>query len=169
MLRERRSFSLVEVLVFTTILSFFFVSASSVVTVVLRNMKFNEHKIIALHYARQLEDWLRVQKEIDWGGNQCSGSCCSGGCNFTQRVTQGSLSPKFCFAVSPIPDWPAPDSLGCNGVYSLGSIFLREVQFISSPVGGYIGQVNATITVSWLELGQQKSVTSNAVFSILEQ
>jgi len=169
MLTEQRSFSLVEVLVFTTILSVFFVTAASVVTVALRNMKFNEHKIIALHYSRQLEDWLRAQKEIDWGGTQCSGSCCSSGCNFTQRVTQGSLSPKFCFDISPISDWPAPNSLGCNGVYSLGSLFLREVEFTSSPVSGYIGQVNAVITVSWLDLGQKKSATTSAVFSVLEQ
>src|SRR3989344_2501113 len=169
MLMGKRAFSLVEVLVFTTILSFFFVTAASVVTVALRNMKFNEHKIIALHYSRQLEDWLRVEKEIDWGGSECSGSCCSSGCSFTQRVTQGSLSPKFCFNISPISNWPAANPLGCYGAYSLGSTFSREVQFTSSPVGGYIGQVNAVITVSWLELGQQKKVITNVVFSILEE
>ena len=169
MLNKKESFSLIEVLVFTGILSVFFVLAASVVTVSLRNMKFNEHKIKANHYSKQLLDWLRSQKEIDWGGDQCSGNCCISGCGFTQRVTQTGLNPRFCFNDFPITSWPAPDASGCNGDYSLGSIFSREVQFSSSPVGGYIGQVAVRITVSWLEIGQPKSVTTNTTFSLLEQ
>lgn len=168
-LRIRRdSFTLVEVLLFVSILSVFFVLAASVVTVTLRNMKFNEHKIKALHYSRQLEDWLRVQKEIDWGGDQCSGSCCAIACNFTQRVTQGSLNPKFCFNNFPISEWPAANLLGFDCDYSLDSIFSREVQFQSLPADSYINQVSLIITTSWLELGLQKSVTSTTIFSIFE-
>lgn len=165
----RNSFTLIEVLLFVTILSVFFIMATFVTTASLRNMKFNEHKIKANHYSRQLEDWLRAQKEIDWGGDQCLASCCAAGCNFTQRVTQDSLNSKFCFNDFPITDWPAPNTLGCNSVYSLDSIFSREVQFESLSVDNYIVQVGITITVSWLELGQQKNVTTNTTFSILEQ
>ncbi|MBI4225909.1 hypothetical protein HY612_02245 [Candidatus Roizmanbacteria bacterium] len=169
----KHSFSLIEVLVFSSILGIFFIMATSVATVSLRNMKYNEHKIMASHYSRQLEDWLRVQKEIDWGGQLCDG--CVSPSNFTQLVTQqgnaaDNYLTKFCFDQSPIlSSWPLANSLGCNGVYSLGSIFSREVEFTSSQVGGFVNQVNATITASWLELGQLKNVTSKTVFSALEQ
>ena len=165
---KRDSFTLIEVLIFVSIMSIFFVFAASVVTLTLRNLKYNEHKVKALHYSRQLEDWLRMQKEIDWGGDRCTGDCCSTSCNFTQRVTQGdSLNSKFCFNSFPITDWPSAN--GCSGDYSLDSIFSREVQFSSTPTdGGYIEQVNATITVAWLELGQPKNITANTVFSVFE-
>ncbi|OGK14618.1 hypothetical protein A3C98_00125 [Candidatus Roizmanbacteria bacterium RIFCSPHIGHO2_02_FULL_37_15] len=168
MLIKHRAFSLVEVLVFTTILSIFFIGAISVVTVSIRNMKFNENKIIALHYAKQLENWLRVEKRIDWGGNQCSGNCCNTTCNFTERITQDGSSTLFCFNQSPISDWPSASLLGCNDNYSLESRFLREVKFTSSLIGGFIAQVDVVITVSWLELGKVQKVTTNAVFSTLE-
>ena len=61
----KKSFSLIEILVVTSILSIFFVVTVSVLVVVLRNMKINEHKIYATHYVGQLEDWLRTQKELD--------------------------------------------------------------------------------------------------------
>lgn len=142
--------------------------ATSVATLSLRNMKFNEHKIKASHYARQLEDWLRVQKEIDWGGDPCSGACCATTCNLTQRVTQDGSTTKFCFNAATL-DWTAPNALGCDGDYSLDSIFSREVEFSSTPVGGYIAQVSATITVAWLELGQAKNITTSTAFSVFEQ
>ena len=167
MLIKRDSFTLIEVLIFVSIMSIFFIFASSVVTVTLRNLKYNEHKVKALHYSRQLEDWLRVQKEIDWGGDRCSGDCCLTSCNFTQRVTQAGLNSKFCFNSFPISaEWPAANPLGCNEDYSLDSIFAREVQFSSTP--GYIEQVNATITVAWFELDQPKNITANTVFSVFE-
>ena len=168
MLIKRDSFTLIELLIFFSILSVFFVLAASVVTVTLRNMKFNEHKIKAIHYSRQLEDWLRVQKEIDWGGDKCEGTCCFTTCSFTQRVTQGDLNSKFCFNSFPISEWPSPNPPGCDGDYSLDSIFSREAQFVSTPVDGYISQVNATIIVSWLELDQLKNFTTKTVFSVFE-
>ena len=43
LLNQKDSFSLVELLVFVAILGIFFIMATSVVTVSLKNMKFNEH------------------------------------------------------------------------------------------------------------------------------
>ena len=166
MLKKKTAFSLIELLVFVSILSIFFIMAASVVTVSLRNLKFNENKLKASHYASQLEEWLRAQKEIDWGGELCG--TCSNPTNFTQIVTQaGSGNPTiFCFNASPITAW---DLLGSCPELSLDSIFKREVIFTATPVGGYIGQVNATITVSWIDLGLPKSVTTDTLFSVLEQ
>lgn len=163
-LKKLESFSLVELLVFVSILSIFFVMAASVVTVSLRNMKFNEHKLKASHYASQLEEWLRSQKEINWGGNLCNG--CGSPANFTEIVSQEGNPTTFCFNISPIEDWGSVDA--CAD-YDLDLLFKREVIFTPTLTGSYVGQINASITVSWLDLGQQKSVTSNTSFSVPEQ
>ncbi|OGK12018.1 hypothetical protein A2954_00220 [Candidatus Roizmanbacteria bacterium RIFCSPLOWO2_01_FULL_37_12] len=157
MVKKNASFSLIELLVFVSILSIFFIMAASVVTVSLRNMKFNEHKIKATHYANQLEEWLRTQKEIDW-------------VSFTQSASQqgdvfNNFQTTFCFNSSPIDNWQNLDS--CTA-YDLDSLFKREVVFTSESVLNFIGQVNVAIIVSWDELGQVKSVVNNTVFTILE-
>lgn len=169
---KKMSFSLIEVLVFVTVFSLFFVIAASVVTVSLRNMKVNEHKIVASHYARQLEEWLRTQKEIEWGGGLC------GTCNpypfttFTEIVTQGCSGPtctnKFCFDNQSILGWPSVGA--CDSyAFDLANFFKREVTFTSIPASGYVAQVNAKIAVQWQELGKTYDVTTKTVFSVLEQ
>ena len=136
MLTSRKSFSLIEVLVFITILSIFFILGASVVTVSLRNLKFNEHKIRAQHCSTQLEEWLRVQRQIDWGGNLCRG--CGSPANFTQTVTQqgnaaNNYRTTFCFNSSPIVGW---QTLGPCSAYDLAPIFRREVIFTTTPAFG---------------------------------
>lgn len=168
MLVKTNSFSLVEVLIFTVIISTFFVISLSIVVTSLRNLKYNEHKILATHYAKQLEDWLRSQKEIDWGGSPCFGSCCLTVCGFTERVTDGGLNTKFCFNEPSNLNWNSPDPAGCDGDYSLGGLFAREASF-QSPADNFISQVDVDITVSWSEIGQAKSYSTKTVFSILEQ
>ncbi len=172
MLKSTKSFSLVEVLVFTVIVSMFFVVAAAVTTGSLRNMKVNEHKLVATHYARQLEEWLRSEKERDWGGNQYSGACINATCNFTEQATKSGLTSYNCFNSAVVSSWPASyaSSNPCGSTYALSSTFKRDVTFTSAPVSGYIGQVNVTITVTWVELGGvSNNVTIKTLFNQLEQ
>lgn len=152
MLKNTKSFSLIELLVFVSILSIFFIMAASVVTVSLRNMKFNENKIKATHYANQLEEWLRAQREIDWTA-------------FAQTAVQSGNPTTYCFNSNPIDVW---QDLNSCADYGLESHFKREVVFSAESVSNYIGQINAAITVSWEELGKVKTVVNNAVYFILE-
>ena len=74
---KKKSFTLIEVLIFVTILSLFFVVASAVTITSLQNLKVQEHKILATRYAEELLEWLRGEKEVDWNkfinyrGNYC--------------------------------------------------------------------------------------------------
>ncbi len=170
-LTNNKSFSLVEVLVFVTIIGIFFVIAASVATFTLRSMTYNEHKIRAVQYADNLVELLRAQKEMEWGGDVCGFFCAMS--TFTQKVTQSCLTANpsctivYCF--NTYPSYTQFPTLGpCfPNDYSLGSIFKREAKFTSS--GDYINQVIATITVSWLELGKVESVKSVTVFKVLEE
>lgn len=142
---NKHSFSLVEVLVFVTIVSIMFVMAAAATLTAFRNMKYNEHKIIATHFARQLEDWLRADKETDWN----------------VFITH---SGPYCFNSVSI-SWGAAGS--CAGSHNglAPAIYDRQVTLtITNPQ-----QVNVSIVVSWVDLGRTYSITQNTQFNVLEQ
>lgn len=144
----KKSFSLIEVVVVTSILSIFFVVAVSVLVVVLRNMKTNEHKIYATHYVGQLEDWLRTQKELNW-------------------VDFSTRSGTFCFNDETQMAWPGSPGDCVGAPASLNPpIYNRRVEL--PGCAGSCVQVGATITVSWKELGKDYMVQTKPVFSLLE-
>jgi len=144
MITHKNSFTLVEVLIFVTILSLFFVSAISITIVSLRNLKIQEHKILATRYAEELLEWLRGEKEADWN-------------RFATRTG------TYCFNSLPINSW---GNFGNCSSYSLNNLYKREL--ILSSYGTPPYQINVAITVSWQELGQTYQVPINTVFTVWE-
>ena len=59
-------FTLVEVLVFITILSGVFVTTLAIATQALRVSKTAEHRTLATHYADELSEWMLSESEEDW-------------------------------------------------------------------------------------------------------
>lgn len=141
-----------EVLVFTTILSLFFVAAASVVTYMIRVEKVNEHKILATRYAEELLEWTRAERDIDWNA-------------FTVRAdSTGSII--YCFNSSP-PTWTGANNPSCN--FGLNNIFKRTVRLTSVSAASYTFQVNVAVSVEWLEGGKLYTVPVNSTFAVLEQ
>lgn len=138
-----RGFSLIEVLIFVSILSVFFIAAISVSTVTVRNMKINEHKIIATRYAEELVEWLRSEKESDWE-------------SFSGRTA------TYCF--NDVLSWSLAGA--CSPPYGLDSFFKREATFTGTVVAGVINQVSVDIVVEWQELGNTYKVPIKTVFTI---
>lgn len=160
-----KGFSLVEVLIFVTIFSLFFIIAATVITTTLRITKENQNKIKATHLAEELKEWLTSEKEINWGGNEYVSTVTS----FTEQTTQSHATlpyTDFCFNDSPIPMWPNPGVSGCY--MTLDGQFRRIATFSATPVGGYIKQVNAKIEVEWLEGAILKKVPVSVEFSVWE-
>ncbi|MBI3620193.1 prepilin-type N-terminal cleavage/methylation domain-containing protein [Candidatus Roizmanbacteria bacterium] len=123
-------FSLIEVLIFISVLSVFFVVAAAVTTAALRNLQVSEHRIMATRYAEELADWLRGQKEADWYS--------------FSSVTSGT----YCANADPLPGSIAGLTAGFCTVNGLTpAIFHREVTL--TPAGQF---VNIAIVVSWSEL-----------------
>ena len=145
---NRKSFSLIEVLVFITILSLFFVAALAVTTFSLRNMKSAEYKILASHLAEEGIEWVKSEKEGDWT-------------QFITHDTGGGTT--YCLNnlkwISPTP---------C-GDYTLGtpSIFKREL-VVDNQAGTPVTSVDVQVTVSWREAGSVFSIPVKTVLSILE-
>lgn len=150
-MNKKTGFSLIEVLVFISIFSVFFVTAIASITVTLRNMKKNEHKIMATRYAEELQEWLKAEKEIDWY-------------NFSTTYP----GQTFCFN-SPITVWPTAGSCSTfNGVVGVDpAIFKRELA-LTATGSNPVTQVKAIITVSWQEIGQTYQVVLNSIFNSWE-
>jgi len=144
MINSKKSFTLIEVLIFVTILSLFFVVAAAVTIASLRNLKVQEHKILATRYAQELLEWLRGEKEADWN----------------QFVTHNGT---YCFNYSIITGWGSRGN--CSG-YGLNNLYKREVALTVQGNPAY--QVNVSITVLWQELAQTYQIPINTVFTVWE-
>ncbi len=140
------AFSLIEVLIFISILSVFFVAAISVAVTSLRNMKINEHKIIATRYSQELLNWLRAEREEDW------------------VAFHDKSNGTYCFNDSDI-SWDG-GAVDCQDVYSLGSgiQYKREANLSQASST----QVEIKITTKWQELGNTYSVPIYTIVAIWE-
>ncbi len=131
------AFSLIEVLIFSAILSLFFVIAASVTVGVLRDIKINEHKILATRYANELAEWMNGEKEKGWN-------------DFKADFYTG----LHCFPSLSIQAPPCDTPIG-------STIFTRSA---STEVDDLNEEVTATISVGWSDLGTANSVEIVKVF-----
>ncbi len=177
--KSEQSFSLLEVLIFVTILSLFFVAALTVTIASLRSTKVNENKLIAKHYAQELYDWLRTQKELNWGGTCFYSpaeagtvpSCYSPTENENTFTIRASTFPReYCFQTSPITSWPSILGSLDNCPYTVGGGFQRYVKFtlVTNENQAYIDKVKASIVVKWVDAGTVYETPIDTVFSIWE-
>ncbi|MFA6533002.1 MAG: type II secretion system protein [Patescibacteria group bacterium] len=150
-MKKFQGFSLVEVLVFISVLGLFFTAAMSVTTFNLRNMKIQEHKILATRYAEEGLEWVKDEKETDWS-------------TFITHDTSGT-GTMYC--LNSLEDgWGI---LGdCGESYSLGSppFFFRNL--LIKNTGNPVDQVDVTTTVTWKEGTDIKNVQIKSVFKLLE-
>lgn len=141
----KKGFSLIEVLVFTAVLGLFFVAAMAVATFNLKNMKIQEHKILATRFAEEGVEWMKQEKEDDWstfiahnGGDYCLNSL----------------------------NWNSYSLCGEN--YDLGTPAFFKRELLITKSGPPVDQVNGTVTVTWKEGSNSFNVAVKTVFKLLE-
>lgn len=153
---NKKGFSLVEVLVFTTVLSLFFVTAMAVATYNIRNTKVQEDRILATRYAEEVVEWLRYEKESDW--------------SIFVTHDAGATGKTYCLNNYNL-DWSI--GLSCGDVYpddySLGTpgIFKREL-YIKNSGAPPVNEIDTTVTVYWKDFGTTLNVAVPTVFKLLE-
>lgn len=140
---NQKGFSLVEILVFTSIVSVFFVVATTVATYSLTVMKSNENKIRATRAAEEIIDWLRGEKEANW-------------------TTFSARAGSWCFN-NTTPSWDTADNNTCSQ-YSLQNMFKRDVSLVPDVTG----QIRVNVVVSWTEGSATYSVPVNTVFAQIQ-
>lgn len=133
--RYRKAFTLIEILIFTAIVSVFFVVAAAITAVSLNIMRTNENKIYATHYAEEASEWILNEKDTtEW-------------LTFSGHVT---TSTTWCFNSNTFT-WVG--TTGTCGSYALGTeygrAFKRDV--VLAILGD--GSVSSTVTVSWADTG----------------
>jgi len=141
----KKGFSLIEVLVFITILSLVFITTIALGTGSLRNSKNAENKILAAHYGEELLAWLRSQKDADW------------------LTFVGNSDNSYCFDAEPVSSWPDSDS--CTANQLVKNLFKRQAILIYD---GSTQRVNVSITIDWNEGGNSYSLPIKGLFSQFE-
>ncbi len=164
-LSVEKGFSLMEVLVFTTIFSLFFIVAASVVTTTLRITRENQDKIRSTHHIEELVEWIQSEKEINWGGTTNQGGLIT---SFTEQITRPGLTEvSFCFNSNPIPGWPSSGLTDCH--FTLEGKYRRTATFSATLIeDSYVKQVNANVLVEWFEGEKLYSTPLKRTFSIWE-
>lgn len=157
-LRSQQGFSFIEILVFVTIISFLFIALTATVTSSLRRMQVAEHRLYALHYAEELLEWIRAEKETNWA-------------TFVSRDTTGS-GTVYCFngALNFLtPAWPVENVQCTNytgvagGPQTVSRIFKRYAVITQENVP--TTQINVQIVVEWQDGNQFYSVPLNSVLT----
>lgn len=148
MIQKQKAFTLVEVLIFTAILSIFFVSAASVTTMTIKQAHINKNKIIATHYAEELLNMLQSERELGWD----------------QFVSHAPTESKtFCVNTEEI-NWT---ETSCVPPYALNG-FERTVTL--KPGGGDpVSQMTILISVKWQDGSNSYQVPLQSVFNLWEE
>jgi len=142
-MKKSPGFSLIEVLVFVAVLSLFFISAVTITTFSLRNLKIQEHKIIATRYAEEASEWIKQEKEDDW------------------EIFKSHSDTYYCLNLL---NW----DVGACTSYFLGTpgFFKRDLNVSRS--GNPIDKITTVLTVSWLENGVPQNVILKSVYNLWE-
>lgn len=141
----KKSFSLIEVLVFTTILTIFFIAALSITVFFLKNFKNEQYKIIATHLLEEANEWIKEEKEKDWIEFLSHGN--------NQGIT-------YCLENL---NW---NNQGNCQNYNLGTpnIFKREIVIRNISDSS----VETNISVYWLETNGKNKISSKSILTIIE-
>lgn len=144
-----KSFSLIEVLIFITILSLFFIAAMTVTVFSLRSMKNQEYKILATHLAEEAMEWIKSEKEDDWSA-------------FINYDTSAGAGTTYCLENL---DWLSKFS--CSD-YNLGTPAIFKRELLIKNIGSPTYQVNADIIISWLDSNKENKIIIKTVEKLIE-
>lgn len=131
----------------------FFISAVTITIFSLRNLKVQEHKIIATRYGEEALEWVKQEKEDDWQA-------------FSLHDDSAGTGTKYCLNLSS-PDWTTKSD--CGNSYTLGQpvgIFKRVLTITNS--GNPVDSITGNLSVSWLENGVEQQVVLKFVFNLWE-
>ena len=176
--------SIIETLIFIAIISIVLVSLTGITASMTRQMRINYNKIYATHYAEELADWLRVQKDV------------VGWTNYYNRSFYGVTPPAIGPGATYTKSYCINSPVNLNSVYALsGANAILTTSGTCSTYTGITGSaiapriykryvtfsqdcsatsctnargVRAKISVKWIEAGGKEfSVEINTIYAPL--
>ena len=148
---------MIEVLVFVSILSLFFVTTAAITASSLKQMTISQHRITASRYAEDLVEFMRGEKDENWT-------------DFVAKASSSGVTYCFNDPIETSTHLSTISASSCdsyNGITgSTSPIFKREVTLTAqnSPTT----QVRVSVLVSWLEGSVVYSVPVDTVLSVWE-
>ncbi len=149
----QKGFTLIEVMIFTTILSIVLVTAAAFTTRLVFNLRINEHRIYANIYATELLEWLGSEREANWN-------------NIFNMATTGA-GRTFCvnenLTLNKVSSGATTFTNGlCSSFNGLTPpIYKRELIMVRMDTN----QVRATVRVSWQEEGNTYSEEIQTIYT----
>jgi len=138
-LSASHGFTLVEVVVFVSVLSVALVSLLASISYSSLLLYNAQHKVVATRRAEELAEWLKFQREY------------YGFAQLDDQIDPDD-STSFCFNNEEVLAWP-DESGDCSG-YALDNFYKREALLTRSG-----SVITAQISVSWQTLGNIKEVS----------
>lgn len=150
----KKSFSLIEVLIFVTILSVFLIISVAIITASMRQNTLKINMLKGTHYNEQLLDWIRNEKEIDWNA-----------------FVGNSGNNTYCFNNDIWSTWPSsvPDKYSCSYGLGTNTKYRRYAVFHTTLASGVATQVEVTVYSEWQEAGNDYSTKLETLFTVWEQ
>lgn len=143
--KQNQGFSLIEVLVFISVLTVALVALIGSVTYSSLVLNDARYRLFATRYNEELAEWLKFQREYY---------------QYQSIVDKSSTSPGtvYCFNSTDL-NWPTSGACDSNN-YSLNNFFKRELVLVNQ-----VGQIDVEITTSYWLLNQEKSSTITLSFN----
>jgi type II secretory pathway pseudopilin PulG len=146
LLKTTKGFSLIEVLIFVTILSLFLITAAAIITATIRQNSLKVNMLKATHYNEELLEWIKSERDIDWNTFVSYGD---------------SVGKTYCFTSEDI-SW---SMASCS--YDLAGMFKRYG--IIKTIGSPVSQVEVTVYTEWQEGGNINSTNLHTIYTIWEE
>lgn len=160
--KQKKAFTIIEVLIFVTLISFIFITAAYLAQLSLLNSSIAKHKIYATQYAEELLEWLRLEKEKSWKNIPEPPTGTTVSYCFNRELSQ-CVASNMSFASCSV----STDK--CGSSYALPPVsnmqYRRYADFTYSSSDD---RKTVTIFVYWQERGKDFSVTLNSVLSPYE-
>lgn len=148
----KKSFSLIEVLIFVTILSIVLITSASIITISMRQNSVKISLLKAVHYNEQLMEWMRSERELEWSSFTTHGD---------------SVGISYCFSQTTF-SWESPivgdPRVGCSA--NLDGVFRRYATIKS--VGLPVTEVQVTVHTEWESSGSWHTTELHSLFTLWE-
>lgn len=148
----KSGFSLIEVIIFTSILSIIFVAAASIMTYTMKQNSVQIDKLYSTHYNDELNEWLKGEREASWS-------------ELSAYALADYPNPTiYCFS-DENPTWQASANAPGDCPFTLNEKF-RRYAVLRVANTNPTTRIEITITTEWMDGTSLRSSNFHSVYSL---
>ena len=157
----KKGFSIIEIIVFMTLLSVVLVAGVGYTARLIITMSHNRHQLLATHYTDELKEWLGGEREVDWENFQDHASVAGIEYCLNNRLDLSDTIDTILTSAS---------LGGCSftGVSGTDPLIYQRTLFLRKDVAETATRLRATIRVAWRDEGVLYQEEVQTVYSVWE-